>query len=100
VLDKDQATPDVMIRADFDRMRDYAARLRGLARELADRSGFVHCEALDHDLSGHLHRAEKDWRAYRSRVQSFLSESADTIELIVAQYQKTDDTVASAATCR
>ena len=89
-----------MIRADFDRMRGYAVRLRGLARELADGSGFVHCEALDHDLAGHLHQAEKDWKAYRSQLQSFLSESADTIELIVAQYQKTNDTVASAATCR
>jgi len=91
--------PDVVIRADFDRMRDYAVGLRGLARELADRSGFIHCEALDHDLAGHLHQAEKDWKAYRSQLQSFVSESADTIERIVARYEETNDIVASAATC-
>jgi hypothetical protein len=100
VLDTYLPAPDVMIRADFDRMRDYAAELRGLAREVADRSGIVHCEVLDHDLGGHLHQAEKDWKAYRSRLQSFLSETADTIDRIVARYEKTNDTVASAATCR
>jgi uncharacterized protein YukE len=89
-----------MIRADFERMLGFAAELRDLARELAGRSGFVHCEALDHDLGGHLHQVEKDWKAYRSQVQSFLSETADTIKQIVAQYEKTNDTVASAATSR
>jgi hypothetical protein len=89
---------DVAIRADFDQMRSFAQDLHELARDLSARSGFVHCEALNHDLIGHLHQVEKDWTAHRSQLQSFLSETANTIVRIVAEYEKTNDTVASAAT--
>jgi len=98
--DKYLAAGDTAIRADFDRMTSFAHRLHKLAQEVGDRSGFVHCDALDRDLTGHLHLVEKDWMAHRSQVQSFLTETADAITRIVAQYEKTNDTVASAATCR
>ncbi|HEU5269675.1 MAG TPA: hypothetical protein VFU36_07100 [Jatrophihabitans sp.] len=100
MLDKYLGVADAVIRADFERMHGFAHRLRELAQEVGDRSGFVHCEALDRDLTGHLHEVEKDWTKHRLQVQSFLCETADSIDRIVAEYEKTNDTVASAATCR
>ena len=91
---------DATIRADFDRMHAFARRLRKLAQEVSDRSGFARCATLDRDLSGHLHQVEKDWMTHRSQMQSFLSETANSIDRIVAEYEKTNDTVASAATPR
>ena len=88
------------IQADFQRMRTLAGGLRELAQQLGDRSGFVHSDALDHDLVGQLDKVENDWSAHRSRLQSFLSETASTIQQIVVEYEKTNDTVASAATIR
>ncbi|MFL6163410.1 MAG: hypothetical protein ACJ74U_14425 [Jatrophihabitantaceae bacterium] len=99
--DKNMLTAgDVMITVDFDRMRRLARDLRELAQRVGGHSGFVHSDALDHDLTGHLHRVENDCRVHRSHLQSFLSETATTIERIVAEYEKTNDTVASAATIR
>lgn len=100
MLDKYLAGADAAIRADFDRMHSFGRRLHKLAHEVGDRSAFAHCDALDRDLTGHLHLVEKDWMTHRSQVQSFLSETAATIDRIVAEYEKTNDTVASAATCR
>jgi hypothetical protein len=94
------AAGDAVIRADFQRMRTLAGDLRELARQVGDRSGFVHSDALDHDLVGQLSKVEKDWVAHRSRLQSFLAETASTIQQIVVEYEKTNDTVASAATTR
>jgi hypothetical protein len=88
------------IQADFQRMRTLAGSVRELAQQLGDRAGFVHSDALDHDLAGQLNKAEKDWTAHRSRLQSFLSETASTIQQIVVEYEKTNDTVAAAATLR
>jgi uncharacterized protein YukE len=94
------AAGDAMIRADFQSMRTLAGDLRGLARQVGDRSGFVHSDALDHDLTGQLRKVENDWVTHRSRLQSFLSQTAATIQQIVVEYEKTNDTVASAATTR
>jgi hypothetical protein len=94
------AAGDAMIRADFQRMRTLAGDLRELARQVGDRSGFVHSDALDHDLTGQLRKVENEWVAHRSRLQSFLSQTAATIQQIVVEYEKTNDTVASAATTR
>jgi uncharacterized protein YukE len=91
---------DVAIEVSFEKMRELARDLRELARQLADRSVFVHSEALDHDLRGQLRHVENEWSAHRSELQSFLSETATTIERIVAEYEKTNDTLAVAATSR
>lgn len=90
----------VAIQVDYQRMRGLAFRLRELARQLGGHSGFVQSAALDQDLSGRLSRVENDWIRHRSRLQSFLAETATGVDRIVAQYEKTNDTVASAATRR
>jgi hypothetical protein len=88
------------IEVDFQRLRTMANNLRELAQQLGDQSAFVHSGALDHDLVGQFSKVEKDWAAHRCRLQSFLSETASTMQQIVVEYEKTNDTVASAATIR
>ena len=95
-----QPGADVAIQADYQQMHGMAFRLRELARQLGGHSGFVQSAALDQDLSGRLSRVENDWTRHRSRLQSFLTETASGVDRIVAQYEKTNDTVASGATRR
>lgn len=88
--------PAAGIRVDYAALHRLSADLRGLAHQLGYRSVIVQ-PALDSDLFGRLTNVENDWSSHRRHLQSFLSDTAKTIDDIVAQYEKTNDMIASAA---
>jgi len=87
------------IEVDYAAIRSLAARLRDLAQHLSSAGGIVQPE-LDSDLFGRLAYVQSDWSRHRRNVQSFLSGTADSLDQIVARYEKTNDMIASAATVR
>jgi hypothetical protein len=86
------------VAADFDGMQRLARDLRDLARTVGDKRSIGHSDALDVDLRGQLHRVESDWSEHRRHLQSFLTDVADSLDRVVAEYRKTDAAVAAAAT--
>jgi len=83
------------ITVDYAALRGLAADLRSLAQQVTNRSLIVQSD-LDHDLFGRLTSVENDWSTHRRKLQSFLSDTAQTVDDIVAQYEKTDDMIAAA----
>jgi hypothetical protein len=88
-------TPGPAVRVDFSSLHGFAAELRVLAQQVIDRCSFIHT-GLDSDLDGELGRVENDWLSHRRQLQSFLSDTARSLDAIVAQYEKTNDSVARA----
>lgn len=85
------------ITVDFHALRRLAQTMHELSGRLAG-PGEIASAELDSDLLGRLKSVDGDWSAHRRQLQSFLSDTAAAVEQIVAQYEKTDDMIASAAT--
>jgi hypothetical protein len=90
------ASAGTTISVEFSTLRVLAAQLRDLALQLSTHCAIVQPE-LDSDLFGKLTAVENDWTAHRHKLQSFLSDTATSVDGIVAEYEKTDDMVADAA---
>lgn len=87
------------IDVDFDALRALAGQLRDLVQQLSLHGAIVQPE-LDRDLFGKLAAVDRGWSLHRRQLQSFLSDTATTVDRIVAEYEKTDDLIASAANSR
>jgi len=83
------------ISVDFSTLRILAGQLRDLAQHLSNRCAIVQ-PALDRDLYGKLSDVESDWTSHRHKLQSFLADTASTVDQIVAEYEKTNDMITRA----
>ncbi|HEX2903796.1 MAG TPA: hypothetical protein VHO01_10120 [Jatrophihabitans sp.] len=91
------AAAGARIDVDFGQLRQLAQQLRDVAGCLDGRANLASAE-LDIDLLGHLRVLDQDWSRHRRQLQSFLLDTAAAVAQIVAQYEKTDDMIATAAT--
>jgi hypothetical protein len=98
--DSSLVVPGSAIAGNFIQMRALVDELTALAAEFDDTPAIVHhmnnTTGVPVELAAALGRAERDWTTHRRALQSFLAETARSVERALAGYQAVEQDIMQA----
>jgi len=99
-VDSSLVVPGSTIASNFDRMRALADELTALAAEFGETPAIVHrmnnTAGMPSELASAIDRAEQDWAGHRRALQTFLHETARSVEHALVGYRAVEQDIVRA----